>query len=107
MLIILITFRTKFLLNVLFLDIPHFKEVIIMATNCDVCGIRTNEVKSGGGIEDKAIKIEVSVKTSADFSRDVLKVINTALVLGRYRKDIVSIGRVFKTFSFCSRKRAV
>lgn len=28
--------------------IPHFKEVIVMATNCDACGERTNEVKSGG-----------------------------------------------------------
>lgn len=25
-------------------EIPHFKEVIIMATNCDACGHRTNEV---------------------------------------------------------------
>ncbi|KAH0623368.1 hypothetical protein JD844_031638 [Phrynosoma platyrhinos] len=35
-------------LNIGFLDvsiseIPHFKEVIIMATNCDACGHRTNE----------------------------------------------------------------
>ena len=30
------------------LAIPHFKEVIVMATNCDACGERTNEVKSGG-----------------------------------------------------------
>lgn len=28
-------------------DIPHFKEVIIMATTCDSCGNRTNEVKAG------------------------------------------------------------
>ena len=27
--------------------IPHFKEVIIMATTCDACGHKTNEVKSG------------------------------------------------------------
>jgi zinc finger protein len=26
-------------------DIPFFKEVIIMATNCDTCGYRSNEVK--------------------------------------------------------------
>ena len=26
-------------------SIPHFKEVVIMATNCEVCGARTNEVK--------------------------------------------------------------
>lgn len=45
-----------------------------MATTCDVCGIKTNEVKSGGGIEPKGVKIEVDVRSKEDFSRDVLKV---------------------------------
>lgn len=54
-------------------SIPHFKEVIIMATVCDNCGVRTNEVKPGGGIEDKGVKIEVTVRGKIDFSRDVLK----------------------------------
>ena len=45
-----------------------------MATNCDSCGHRTNEVKSGGGIEPKGIRIEVKVQDKEDFSRDVLKV---------------------------------
>ena len=29
-------------------DIPHFKEVIIMACSCDVCGYKSNDVKAGG-----------------------------------------------------------
>lgn len=45
-----------------------------MATSCDICGVKTNEIKSGGGIEPKGVKIEVDVKTKEDFSRDVLKV---------------------------------
>ncbi|XP_053685035.1 zinc finger protein ZPR1 [Sabethes cyaneus] len=53
--------------------IPHFKEVVIMATVCDNCGTRTNEVKPGGGIEEKGVKIEVTVRGKVDFSRDVLK----------------------------------
>lgn len=53
--------------------IPHFKEVIIMATVCDRCGHKTNEVKSGGGIEEKGVKIEVKITSRDDFSRDVLK----------------------------------
>lgn len=53
--------------------IPHFKDVVIMATVCDSCGSRTNEVKSGGGIEEKGTKIEVKVTSRDDFSRDVLK----------------------------------
>lgn len=55
-------------------SIPHFKEVVIMATNCDVCGVRSNEVKSGGGIGDEGVKITVKVDGREDMSRDVLKV---------------------------------
>lgn len=45
-----------------------------MATTCDICGMKTNEVKSGGGIEPKGVKIEVDVRSKQDFTRDVLKV---------------------------------
>lgn len=44
-----------------------------MATLCEYCGHRTNEVKSGGGIEPEGIRIEVTVAGKEDFSRDVLK----------------------------------
>lgn len=55
-------------------SIPHFKDVVIMSTNCDICGARTNEVKSGGGIEDQGIKITIKIDGRDDMSRDVLKV---------------------------------
>lgn len=55
-------------------EIPFFKEVIIMATDCEGCGHRTNEVKSGGGIEPKGKKVTLKVKNKIDLSRDVLKV---------------------------------
>lgn len=54
-------------------SIPHFKDVVIMATCCDVCGVRTNEVKSGGGIEPLGVRFEVRVADREDMSRDVLK----------------------------------
>merc|ERR1711963_232700 len=53
--------------------IPFFKEVVIMATMCDACGHKTNEVKSGGGIEQTGTKITLKVTGSFDLSRDVLK----------------------------------
>jgi len=53
--------------------IPHFKEVVIMATDCDHCGSRTNEVKSGGGIEPKGRRISLKVTSVDDLCRDVLK----------------------------------
>lgn len=59
--------------NMKLVQIPHFKEVIIMATNCDSCGHRTNEVKSGGATEDLGTKITLHVTDSSDMTRDVLK----------------------------------
>lgn len=54
-------------------NIPYFKEVLIMATNCDICGYRTNEVKSGTGFEPQGIRIEVRVSDLDDLCRDILK----------------------------------
>ncbi|XP_043785071.1 zinc finger protein ZPR1 [Apis laboriosa] len=59
--------------NMKLTNIPHFKEVVIMATVCDSCGHRTNEVKSGGGIEPMGVKIEVTIIGREDFNRDLLK----------------------------------
>jgi zinc finger protein len=44
-----------------------------MAMLCESCGHRTNEVKSGGGIEPQGVRIEVTVTGKEDFSRDLLK----------------------------------
>lgn len=54
-------------------QVPHFKEVVIMATTCDQCGHRTNEVKSGAGIEPQGVRLELRVLEPADLARDVLK----------------------------------
>ncbi len=57
-----------------FAEIPHFKEVVIMATNCDSCGHKTNEVKSGSGIEDKGVRITFKINDENDYNKDVIKV---------------------------------
>ena len=49
-----------------------------MATVCDYCGHKTNEVKSGGGIEAKGKRISLKVTDVSDMSRDVLKVSTAA-----------------------------
>lgn len=59
--------------NMKVVKIPFFKEVIIMATVCDKCGQRTNEVKSGSGFESHGRKTTLRVETPEDLSRDVLK----------------------------------
>ncbi|XP_048369447.1 zinc finger protein ZPR1 [Sphaerodactylus townsendi] len=59
--------------NMKLVQIPHFKEVVIMATNCEDCGLRTNEVKSGGAIEPLGTKITLHVTDPSDMTRDLLK----------------------------------
>jgi zinc finger protein len=44
-----------------------------MSTNCDRCGYRDNEVKSGAAISEKGKRITLKVEDSEDLSRDILK----------------------------------
>ena len=60
--------------NMKMVDIPFFKKVVIMATMCDACGAKDNEVKSGAGIEDKGTRIELNITDPSDMNRDILKV---------------------------------
>jgi zinc finger protein len=64
-------------------EIPHFKQIIIMATNCELCGHRTNEVKPGMGIEEKGIRIKVHIKEPKQLTYDVVKVRDRFRKLGR------------------------
>ncbi|PAV19707.1 zinc-finger ZPR1 [Pyrrhoderma noxium] len=54
-------------------SIPYFKDILIMSTNCDRCGYRDNEVKSGSAISEKGKRITLKVEDQEDLSRDVLK----------------------------------
>ncbi|KAK7083732.1 nucleolar zinc-finger protein [Halocaridina rubra] len=54
-------------------QIPYFKEVVIMATHCDGCGHRTNEVKSGSGISERGTRFTLKLTDPSDMTRDVLK----------------------------------
>lgn len=54
-------------------DIPHFKQVVIMSTVCDDCGYRSNDVKTGGEIPNKGEKIILKVDDVYDLARDILK----------------------------------
>ncbi|EPQ27952.1 uncharacterized protein PFL1_04279 [Pseudozyma flocculosa PF-1] len=54
-------------------NIPYFKDILIMSTNCDSCGYKDNEVKSGAAISEKGRKLTLRVEDAEDLSRDVLK----------------------------------
>ena len=45
-----------------------------MATSCDHCGHRDNEVKSGTGISEYGTMINLRLVDPSDLSRDILKV---------------------------------
>ncbi|KAH8869646.1 Zinc finger protein ZPR1 [Schistosoma japonicum] len=53
-------------------DIPHFKEVILMAINCPVCGFRDCEVRSGAGVSPRGRRYKLQIKNIYDLSRDIL-----------------------------------
>lgn len=53
--------------------IPYFREVILMATTCDLCGYRNSELKAGGEIPAKGKKITLRVQNAKDLTRDVIK----------------------------------
>lgn len=59
--------------NMKMVNIPHFKQVIIMSTNCDHCGYKSNEVKTGGAVPIKGRRTTVNVSSLEDLSRDILK----------------------------------
>jgi zinc finger protein len=54
-------------------DIPHFKEVIIMSMVCDLCGYRSNEIKGGGGIPKFGCTITLHCTNADDLTREILK----------------------------------
>ncbi|KAL9937786.1 hypothetical protein V8E36_003331 [Tilletia maclaganii] len=53
--------------------IPYFKEILIMSTNCERCGYRDNEVKSGAAISATGRKLTLRVEDASDLTRDILK----------------------------------
>ena len=82
-------------------NIPHFKDVVILAYSCEDCGFRTNEIKAGGGVPEKGCRwtLVVSGTKPEDMHRDVLKS-NTARItikeLG-FEMEPGSLGGIYTT----------
>src|ERR1700761_8778378 len=57
-----------------------------MSTNCDRCGYRDNEVKSGSAISERGKRIILKVEDREDLSRDILKVITLFFSLSYGRR---------------------
>lgn len=54
-------------------NIPYFKQVILMSTNCSECGYRSSEAKTGGKVPEKGKRIWLDVRSPKDLRRDILK----------------------------------
>ena len=72
-------------------SIPYFKEIIIMAFACDFCGYKNNEIKQGGGISEKAMKLTFAVEQQSDMNRDVFKSDTTVVKIPEIELEL-SIG---------------
>lgn len=70
-------------------DIPHFKDVIIMTTECDSCGFRDTEVKPAGRVSDHAVKISLKVSEPADMQRDLLKSDTSSISIPEIELDML------------------
>ena len=57
-----------------------------MCTICETCGIRSSEVKSGTGIEEKGVKFTLKLTDPSDLNRDLLKVLKVYILI--YSKNV-------------------
>ncbi|KAG7195585.1 nucleolar zinc-finger protein [Scheffersomyces spartinae] len=80
-------------------NIPHFKDVVIMSTLCDNCGYKSNEVKTGGEIPEKGRKITLKITDPEDMARDILKSETCGMKIPELNLDLVpgTLGGRFTT----------
>ncbi|CEP21011.1 unnamed protein product [Cyberlindnera jadinii] len=80
-------------------NIPHFKDVILMSTTCDKCGYKSNEVKTGGAIPEKGRRISLKVDDPEDLARDILKSETCGLTVPELHLDLTpgTLGGRFTT----------
>eukprot|EP00013_Stygamoeba_regulata_P021632 CAMPEP_0177649110 /NCGR_PEP_ID=MMETSP0447-20121125/11193_1 /TAXON_ID=0 /ORGANISM="Stygamoeba regulata, Strain BSH-02190019" /LENGTH=507 /DNA_ID=CAMNT_0019151809 /DNA_START=145 /DNA_END=1668 /DNA_ORIENTATION=+ len=83
----------------LMVDIPFFKEVLIMSYTCSKCGYKSNEVKAGGAIPSEGQRVTLREVTKADFNRDVLKAETASVIIPELRLEVTegSLGGKFTT----------
>lgn len=79
--------------------IPHFKEVIIMAFDCQICGYRTNEVKPGGAVPAVGTQVTLTLRSSEDLKRDLLKSDSAGILIPELDLELSngSLGGIFTT----------
>lgn len=59
--------------TLLLTNIPHFKQVVLMAFECPHCLYKNNQVQSCAAVGDMGVRQTLKITTSADLSRQVVK----------------------------------
>jgi zinc finger protein len=89
--------------NMCVTDIPHFKEVIIMAFLCDHCGYKSVEIKGGGAVPDHGQVLTLSVEPGEGFEetmrRDLIKSDTAAIIIPEIDLEVEhgSLGGLYTT----------
>lgn len=65
-------------------------QVIIMSTQCDVCGYKNSDVRSGSAISEKGKMVTLKVQELADLQRDVIKAETAAVLVPELDFEITS-----------------
>ena len=80
-------------------NIPHFKEIIIMAFNWESWGFRSVEVKQGGGMSEKGRKVTLKVNNERDLTRDLYKGDNWSVDIPEIDLHLIpgSLGGIYTT----------
>jgi len=81
------------------INVPYFKDVVVMAFTCPNCGYKNSEIKTGGSISPRGKKLTLKVINQIDMSRDVLKSDTSSLYIPELdlRVDYGSMAGKFTT----------
>lgn len=59
--------------RLLLTKIPFFREIIVSSFSCEHCGWDNTEIQSAGRIQDQGVRYALTVRSSEDMNREVVK----------------------------------
>lgn len=82
-------------------DIMYIRsiQVIIMSTQCEACGYKNSDVRSGGAISERGRMVTLKVQELTDLQRDVIKAETAAVLVPEIDLEITrgSLGSLITT----------
>lgn len=58
--------------KILLINVPFFKDLVVMAFKCDSCGYKNNEIQSSTKLQDKGIKFTIKITKKEDLERMIV-----------------------------------